>query len=45
MRKTVALLVVLVFLATLRLTVYLPVKAEAKTITVPDDSHTIQEAK
>ena len=44
MRKNVALLVVLVFLVTLCLTVYLPVKAESKTITVPDDSPTIQEA-
>ena len=44
MRKNVALLVVLVFLATSCLTVNLPVKAESKTITVPDDSHTIQEA-
>ena len=44
MRKNVTLLVVLVFLATSCLTVYLPVKAEAKTITIPDDSHTIQEA-
>ncbi len=35
MRKNVALLVVLVFLATLCLTVNLPVKAESKTITVP----------
>jgi hypothetical protein len=38
MRKNVALLVVLVSLATSCLTVYLPVKAESKTITVPDDS-------
>jgi parallel beta-helix repeat protein len=44
MRKNVALLVVLVFLATSCLTVYLPAKAESKTITVPDDSPTIQEA-
>ncbi len=44
MRKNVALLVVLVFLATSCLTVYLPVRAESKTITVPDDSPTIQEA-
>jgi parallel beta-helix repeat protein len=44
MRKNVVLLVVLVFLATSCLTVYLPVKAESKTITVPDDSPTIQEA-
>jgi nitrous oxidase accessory protein len=44
MRKNVALLIVLIFLATSCLTVNLPVKAESKTITVPDDSHTIQEA-
>ena len=44
MRKNVALLVVLVFLATACLTAYLPVRAESKTITVPDDSPTIQEA-
>ena len=44
MRKKVALLIVLVFLATSCLTVYLPVKAESKTITVPDDFPTIQEA-
>jgi parallel beta-helix repeat protein len=44
MRKNVALLVVLVFLATSCLTVYLPVTAESKTITVPDDFPTIQEA-
>ena len=44
MRKNVALLVVLVFLASSCLTVYLPVKAESKTITVPDDFPTIQEA-
>ena len=44
MRKNVALLVVLVFLATLCLTAYLPVRAESKTITVPDDFSTIQEA-
>ena len=44
MRKNVALLVVLVFLAASCLTVYLPVKAESKTITVPDDSPTVQEA-
>ena len=44
MRKNVALLVVLVFLATSCLTGYLPVKAESKTITVPDDFPTIQGA-
>ena len=44
MRKNVVLLVVLVFLATSCLTVNLPVKAESKTITVPDDFPTIQEA-
>jgi parallel beta-helix repeat protein len=44
MRKNVALLVVLVFLATSCLTVYLPVKAESKTIVVPDDYLTIQDA-
>ena len=44
MRKNVALLVVLVFLATSCLTVYLPVKAESKTITVPSDFSSIQEA-
>jgi len=44
MRKNVALLVVLVFLATSCVPAYLPVKAESKTITVPDDSLTIQEA-
>jgi parallel beta-helix repeat protein len=44
MRKNVALLVVLVFLATSCLTVYLPVNAESKTITVPDDFPSIQEA-
>jgi nitrous oxidase accessory protein len=44
MRKNVALLVVLVFLASTCLTVHYPVKAEYKTIIVPDDSHTIQEA-
>jgi nitrous oxidase accessory protein len=44
MRKNAAMLVVLLFLATLCLTEYLPVKAESKTITVPDDFPTIQEA-
>jgi hypothetical protein len=44
MRKNVALLVGLFFLATLCLNVYLPVKAESKTITVPDDFPAIQEA-
>jgi nitrous oxidase accessory protein len=44
MRKNVALLVVLVFLATLCLTAYLPVRAESKIIIVPDDFPTIQEA-
>ena len=43
MKKNVTLLFV-IFLATLCLTVYLPVKAESKTITVPDDFPTIQEA-
>ena len=44
MRKNFALLVVLVFLASSCLTVYLPVKAESKTINVPDDFSSIQEA-
>lgn len=44
MRKNIALLVILVLLATSCLTVYLPVKAESKTITVPDDFPNIQEA-
>jgi nitrous oxidase accessory protein len=44
MRKTVALLIVLVLLTTSFLTVHLPAKAESKTITVPDDFPNIQEA-
>lgn len=44
MRKNVALLVLLVVLATSFLTVYLPVKAESKTIIVPDDYSSIQAA-
>jgi nitrous oxidase accessory protein len=44
MRKNVALLVVLVFLATACLTMFFPVRAESKTIIVPDDFPTIQEA-
>ena len=43
MRKNVALLVVLVFLATACLTAYLPVRAESKTNTVRDEAPTIQE--
>ena len=39
MRKTVALLVVLIFLATSCLTVYLPVKAESQTIVVPEGAY------
>jgi nitrous oxidase accessory protein len=44
MRKNVALLVVLVFLTTSSLTLCSSVKAESRTITVPDDFPTIQEA-
>jgi hypothetical protein len=44
MRKNVGLLVGLFFFATLCLIVYLPVKAESKTITVPEDFPTIQTA-
>ncbi len=44
MRNNVALLTVLIFLATSFLTVHLPVMAESKTITVPGDFSSIQEA-
>jgi Periplasmic copper-binding protein (NosD) len=44
MRKSTAMLVVLVFLSASCLTVSLSVKAEPRTITVPDDYTTIQEA-
>lgn len=44
MSKNAVLLLVLVFLAASCLTVALPVKAEPKTITVPDHYPTIQEA-
>jgi len=44
MRKSVALLLVLVFLTASSIATSLPVKAEPKTIVVPDDYPTIQEA-
>jgi nitrous oxidase accessory protein len=44
MRKSVALLVVLVFLTGSCLTVPLSVKAEPRTITVPDDYSTVRDA-
>ena len=44
MRKNIALLIVLVFLATSFLTVHLPVMAESKIFTVPSDFFSIQEA-
>jgi pectin methylesterase-like acyl-CoA thioesterase len=44
MRKTVHSWLFLSSLATSCLTAYLPVKAESKTITVPDDFPSIQEA-
>ena len=45
MRKNVAFVVILVFLVTSCLTVYLPVKAESRTIIIiPDDYGSIQEA-
>ena len=44
MNRAFTVLLVLVFLATLCLTVYLPARAESNTITVPDDFPTIQKA-
>ncbi len=44
MRKKLILMVVLVFLVTSYLTVNLPVRAESRTVTVPDDFATIQGA-
>jgi len=44
MSKNIALLLVLVFLVASSIITFLPVKAEPKTITVPDDYPTIQAA-
>lgn len=44
MHKSVILLLAIVFLTTSNIVTYLPVKAETKTIVVPDDYSTIQEA-
>jgi hypothetical protein len=44
MRTSITLLLILIFLIASNIAAPLPVKAEPKTITVPDDYPTIQEA-